>query len=68
MGFFDKLLDILCVMVDLVEFVRLIYFDYKFWVVVEDILRGISGYVEELNINFGLYKVLGDMFFGEGKY
>lgn len=67
-GLFDKLSDTLCATADLAEFVRLTHPDHKFRAAAEDTSRGISGYVEELNTNPGLYKALGDMLSGEGKH
>lgn len=55
---FDSLSDTLCAAADLAEFVRLTHPDQQFRAAAEDTTRGISGYVEELNTNPGLYSAL----------
>ena len=57
-GLFDKLSDTLCAAADLAEFVRLTHPDDQVRGAAEDTSRGISGYVEELNTNPGLYHAL----------
>ena len=67
-GMFDKLSDTLCAAADLAEFVRLAHPDHWFREAAEDTSRGISGYVEELNTNPGLYIALGKLLSGDEKH